>query len=296
MEIYRRNDLSEIFFYQTADFPMLAETGKMSQYPNHTALSHWHDDVEFSLILSGGMRYSVNGQTFSLKPGEGIFINSRQLHSHFSSPEEDCEYLCVLLHPTLLCSSPYIERTFVAPILSNPGFPYYLLREEIPWAARVLRQLREIYGHRQEKAAALTAQSAFFALWKELYENAPLPDEMPHRSSQHLTALKDMVTYLQKHYREKVALSDIAAAGNVSKTTCCHIFETYCNLSPVAYLIEFRLRKGLELLRGTDMTVTEICYEVGFSGASYFSESFRKAFGRSPTEYRSKERKSEISL
>lgn len=83
-------------------------------------------------------------------------------------------------------------------------------------------------------------------------------------------------------------MEDIAKAGNVSKTGCCGIFQKYVNQSPNAYLIEYRLRNGIELLRTTDMTVTEICYEVGFNGPSYFSESFRKAFGCSPLEYRKK--------
>ena len=95
-----------------------------------------------------------------------------------------------------------------------------------------------------------------------------------------------MVSFLQKNYKEKVALEDIARVGNVSKTTCCKIFQKYSNQSPLAYLIEFRLRKGMELLQSTDMTVTEICFEVGFSGPSYFSESFRKSFGCTLLEYR----------
>lgn len=95
-----------------------------------------------------------------------------------------------------------------------------------------------------------------------------------------------MIAYIQKNFREKISLEDIAKAGNVSKTSCCKIFKKYVNQSPNAYLIEYRLRSGLELLRTTDMTVTEICFEVGFNGPSYFSESFHKAFGYSPIEFR----------
>ena len=42
----------------------------------------------------------------------------------------------------------------------------------------------------------------------------------------------------------------------------------------------------MELLRSSDMTVAEICYEVGFSGPSYFTETFRKKLGCSPSAYR----------
>ncbi|WP_322176028.1 helix-turn-helix transcriptional regulator [Acutalibacter caecimuris] len=56
-------------------------------------------------------------------------------------------------------------------------------------------------------------------------------------------------------------------------------------------MIEYRLRNGLVLLRDTDLTVTEICFEAGFSGPSYFSERFRKAFGCSPLEFRERPQK-----
>ena len=99
-----------------------------------------------------------------------------------------------------------------------------------------------------------------------------------------------MITYIQSNYQNRISLEDIARVGNMSKTSCCGLFQKYVNQSPNAYLIEYRLRSGIELLRTTDMPVAEICFEVGFSGPSYFSESFRKAFGCSPMEYRRQER------
>lgn len=58
--------------------------------------------------------------------------------------------------------------------------------------------------------------------------------------------------------------------------------------APNAYLTDYRLRRGAELLLSTNLTVTEICYEVGFSGGSYFTETFHRCLGCSPGEYRKK--------
>ncbi len=289
MQTIVKADRSEHFLYNSADFPVLAQKGNITSFKGCSALAHWHDDLEFALLLSGTMDYNINGETISVSAGDGIFINTRQLHYNFSSNRTECEYLCVLLHPTLLCANPYVERTFVTPLLQDGALPYRTLQRENSWEGRVLQEIREIYDHRNDKTAALKMQESFFRIWTELFENTPLPDLPPKACSQSLTALKHMVNFLQQHYREKIALADIARAGNVSKTTCCHIFEKYCNQSPVAYLVEYRLRSGIELLRTSDMTVTEVCYEVGFSGASYFSESFKRAFGCSPTEFRKRD-------
>ena len=95
-----------------------------------------------------------------------------------------------------------------------------------------------------------------------------------------------MISYIETHHREKITLSQISAAGNAGKTTCCTIFQKYVNQTPMSYLTNYRLQKSVELLHQTDMTVTEIAYESGFSGASYFTETFKKVYGCTPTGYR----------
>ena len=62
------------------------------------------------------------------------------------------------------------------------------------------------------------------------------------------------------------------------------------------YLNGYRLRKGVELLRDTEMNISEIAYSCGFSGASYFSELFRRDFGTTPTDYRERLRNGDSNI
>lgn len=284
MQLKVKEDQSEQFLYNTPGFPVYMGQGRISDFPNYTALCHWHDDVEFSVVLSGSADYNINGEVVRVGAGEGIFINTRQLHYNFSRNRQEGEYFCILMHPMLLCASPYVERTFVAPVLDNPGFTYRVLRG--PWGQNVCRMLKELYARREQPHPQLAIQACFFEIWEELYRSAPPNEKAAKPRDQNLNALKSMIAYIQKNYQKKISLESIAKAGSVSKTSCCKIFKKYVSQSPNAYLIEYRLRSGLELLRTTDMTVTEVCFEVGFSGPSYFSESFHKAFGCSPMEFR----------
>ena len=129
-------------------------------------------------------------------------------------------------------------------------------------------------------------QSLISDIWGRLYQNRKVCEDAPPIRNHHLSALKEMVAFIQEHYREKISLSDIARAGGVGKTSCCAIFRRFVNQTPNAYLTDYRLRKGAELLLSTNLTVTEICYEVGFSGGSYFTETFHRCLGCSPGEYR----------
>lgn len=292
MQLMVREDMSEKFFYNCAKFPAFLGSGSTSQFPNSTALCHWHDDVEFSVVQKGSMDYNINGETVRIFEGEGIFINSRQLHYNFARDGQEGEYLCVLLHPVLLCASSYVEETFVTPLLENPNFAYHALRRDSSWGQQICRKLQDMCARQQQHKAQLMVQAGFFEIWDELYRHAPLERKPAKPGNQHISALKSMMAYIEKNYQEKISLEDIARAGNVSKTSCCKIFREYINQSPNAYLVGYRLRNAVELLRTTDMTVAQICFEVGFNGPSYFSESFHKVFGYSPVAFREKHRSS----
>lgn len=283
-----RFDKSEYVSYNKSDFPVYIRPGTLSQYPNYTAESHWHDDIEFIVILSGSMGYNVNGETLTLREGEGIFVNSRQFHHGFSAEHLECIFFCILLHPVLLCSTQYIEQKFVLPITTNAAIPYHKFSGNSAWEKHVLDYLLEIYECRNTDTMELKAQSLFGSLWVELYTHLDTQKTISSIQNHHLSSLQCMISFIQNHYKEKISLAKICRAGNVGKTTCSTIFMKYTNQSPIEYLTDYRLRKGIDLMASTDMTFSEISYEIGFSGASYFSEIFRKRFGCSPGEYRKK--------
>ena len=82
----------------------------LSHYPNYSAISHWHDDIEFLMIRSGQIQYNVNGKILTLEQGQGIFVNSRQMHYGFSESHRECEFFCILIHPMLLCTLPAYKK------------------------------------------------------------------------------------------------------------------------------------------------------------------------------------------
>ena len=103
--------------------------------------------------------------------------------------------------------------------------------------------------------------------------------------------LHKMIAFIQFNYKEPIKLEEIAEAGNVSRSQCCKIFKEIINRSPNDYLVEYRIDKSIDLIMKTDMKMTEIAYECGFNGSSYFAETFKKIVGVSPREYKNKEKK-----
>lgn len=283
-----QTDRSERVLYDKADYPVYIRRGRLSSWPDYRAESHWHDDIELILVLSGQMQYNINGEVVLLEQGQGLFVNARQLHFGYSDAKEECVFFCILLHPSLLCASAGVEQKYVQPFLHETGLPFYLLSGKEAWERDTLSTIEKMYALREDHLFELKMQRAFLDIWIALWENVTPASKEKVLPEYHLAALRDMISYVQAHYREKVTLEQIARAGKVGKTGCCNLFNKYIGKTPNGYLTELRLRKGVELLYSTDMTVLEISCEVGFSGASYFSETFRKYYGCTPGAYRKK--------
>lgn len=283
-----KDDRSEKIHYNLSDYPIYIRRALLSTYPNYAAPNHWHDDIEMIVILDGEMNYNVNGEIINLKKGHGILVNSRQMHFGFSDSRSECNFICILLHPMLLCSTSSYENDFVLPVLRNNAVPYIFLDTSITWQEKILEQILYMYTRKDLKTMPLDIQAAFSAIWSLLYDNIPANDNILHPQSSDLSITKNMVGFIQKYYTKKISLMDIAASGAVGQSKCCKLFAKYFHQTPNIYLTQYRLNKSIELLHNADLSITEIAFSVGFSGASYYAETFRKWFGMSPTEFRNK--------
>lgn len=280
-----KDDRSEKIRYDYADYPIYMRKGLLSSYPNYAAPVHWHDDIELIAVLSGEMQYNVNGEVIVLKENEGIIVNARQLHFGFSEERKECDFICILLHPLMLCTTSAYERDFVLPVLHNRNATFVKLNKGIIWQKEILEDIEHMYSVKDEKSAPIKVQTLFLNIWVRLYENIT-HENRPKIQNADLSILKNMIGFIQQNYAVKISLADIAASGAVGQSKCCKLFAKYISQTPNMYLTQYRLDKSTKLLKNTDMTVTEIAHTVGFNGSSYYAESFRKWYGISPSEYR----------
>lgn len=278
-------DGAEIIQYDYAAFPAYSAKGYISSCPDYRYPSHWHDAIEMSYIIRGEMQYLINGNLETVREGNGIFINSKQLHYNFSANHTECEYICILFHPMLLHSIHFIDETYVAPLLENPQLPYMKLTDTIPWQSEICKELQAIYAQRDLPEAPMLLLAHFLSIWAKLHHNIH-SSHIDRKNSTNVQIIKKMMCYIMNHYREDITLEDIAVSGAVGQSKCCKLFQQYLGMTPNAYLNQCRLIQSQKLLRNTDLSVTEIAAEVGYSSASYYAESFRKWYGKSPTEYR----------
>jgi AraC-like DNA-binding protein len=101
--------------------------------------------------------------------------------------------------------------------------------------------------------------------------------------ARHLLRAKDLA---DARYSEPLEVEDLARAAGLSKAHFSREFRRTFGESPYVYLLTRRLERAAALLRNTDHSVAEICFEVGLQGIGSFTTSFKRTYGMTPTSYR----------
>ncbi len=94
--------------------------------------------------------------------------------------------------------------------------------------------------------------------------------------------------YINKNYSAKITLSILSQKFGCCNATLTKSFKKEYNLSIMEYLCDVRLEKSTEMIRKTRKSFKEIASDCGFYDQNYFSKTFTKKFGCSPTEYKQK--------
>jgi AraC-like DNA-binding protein len=105
---------------------------------------------------------------------------------------------------------------------------------------------------------------------------------VPESLLPHLRRARDLA---DRSYAEPLDLEELAAAAHISKYHFVRCFSEAYGRTPAAYLAERRIERAQDLLRATNLTVTEVCMLVGYSSLGSFSSKFRQLVGVTPSAY-----------
>ena len=105
----------------------------------------------------------------------------------------------------------------------------------------------------------------------------------PVPPARHLLRAKDLI---DARYREPLDVPALARAARLSPAHFSREFRRAFGETPHQYLLTRRLERAAALLRNTDWSVAQVCFDVGLRSVGSFTTSFRRTYGKSPTEYR----------
>ncbi len=96
--------------------------------------------------------------------------------------------------------------------------------------------------------------------------------------------------YISENFASSINFDDMARRCYISRTRFTHLFTTLIGAPPLKLQTSYRIEHAKELLRYTDISISEIATMCGFNDALYFSRTFSKYLKKSPSEYRKSKR------
>ena len=283
-------ELQRSFFFGKEDYPVRIRCQHaMGAYPLHT-----HQFSELVVVTGGTGVHTAEGETWRLTAGDVIALNGRQSHSFEESPDlriynimYDMAELAIPEHD-LHSLSGYHALFTLQPVVSARDRFYGRLRlttEQLVYVESIIEALRTEL-EQQHGGYRFTATGLFMGLIGYL---SRCYSECGRESSETLLRVGKTISFLQNHLAEDITLEQLARMAQQSKRSFQRIFRQAMGASPIDYLVRLRVAKGCELLRCSEMSITEIAFEVGFKDSNYFARQFRKAMGQCPREFRKKE-------
>ncbi|MFW6270472.1 MAG: helix-turn-helix domain-containing protein [Bacillota bacterium] len=95
-----------------------------------------------------------------------------------------------------------------------------------------------------------------------------------------------IINYLNENYDQDFSLEQIASLANYSPFHFIRLFKAKTGKTPFAYLFDIKINKAKQLLKNSDLSITDICFASGFNNRSHFSVVFKRKTGYSPSQYR----------
>ncbi len=105
-------------------------------------------------------------------------------------------------------------------------------------------------------------------------------------SEKSMDVIETAKEYIQNNYSKDISLDDVSRTVNISPYYFSKIFKEGTGEGFVEYLTGIRIEKAKELLTTTEYSMKEICSMVGYADPNYFSRTFKKNAGVTPTEYK----------
>ena len=281
--------LRETVRHGNSSYPFAYYPEDIWQFDFHRVDWHWHHELEFLFVAKGTAICLVGTNKIKLHQGCGLFINSSILHRFEAQGSTFVPN--IVFSPTLLApESSLIYEKYISPVI-NSSIEYQIFNPHTTWQNHVLQLLSQVLALQEtDENNELCTIQLLFKIWDIMTKHIDLASSSSdlYRFNHKQARLQTMMQYIHDHYTEEITLETIAASASISKSGALHIFQSGIHISPVAYLIQYRLAQAAEQLCTTQKSVSSIAEETGFASSGYFCRKFRQHYHMSPNEYRQK--------
>lgn len=272
----------------TVEFPCAGYHEFYTDKPEKVIPWHWHEELEILYIKDGRLRLQLPAEVFCLGKGDMLVINSNI--PHYAAPDSECELQSLVFSPWLITGNrdSVFAKKYMIPLMTQASFRGFLIKagdcdpaiNDFVCAFEALAEDRPGFEFTvREKLSCLC-----FYLYQQFEKEIAV--EISGMSLDSLR-IKRMLDYLHHNFSGNISLSDIAGAANIGERECLRCFQRTIQLSPMQYLLKYRIMRGAELLlKNPTDSISEIAVLCGFDSPSNFAKMFKRFYNYTPRDYR----------
>lgn len=239
------------------------------------SLRHSHNFSELFYVRSGRGNFIVEDEIYPVKQDDLVIVNPNVEHTEVSVSSDPLEYVVLGVEGM---SFDFGDRSGSR---NHEIINYRNQRDELLFYFNALLRETENKDENYEAICQNLLEVVVISLMRS--SGHPFSVVATQRANKICSRIK---RYIDSNYAEEISLDSLAEKAHLSKYYLVHTFAKYYDMSPINYLNEVRLRASKELLETTDLSISQVAESTGFSSQSYFSQSFRRSCGLTPSDYR----------
>lgn len=237
---------------------------------------HYHSTYELYYLLSGKTSYFVGDNIYHICEHTFVFIPKGVIHKTDNTLSPSNERILVDFDASLIDSNikPIVDELSKCTVITIP-------QHKIVHVETLLFKIE----------AEAEKKYRFSDIMIKLYIKELLvlisryKDTEPPKLSSVDSTIDSIAEYIRTNYSQNITLDILCEKFNVSKYYLSRRFKEICGIGLIEYLNSVRITNAEQLLRNSDMSVSDIAYHCGFNDSNYFAAVFKKLKGISPLKY-----------
>lgn len=251
---------------------------------------HWHEELEIIYIKQGTLEITIDNTSYTGHAGSIYLVNPRELH-FMGSTDLSVAYYTLLfpLEFVSFQSMDHLEASLFQPLRSGQLLFSHtipdgnlmntlasILDEIIPLNRRSRKAplQDEISYNQTSPSRQIETRILLLQFFLKIIDDGSLI--MPSVPGKQSNMQRELLAYIENHYTEKISLQELAACFHLSEKYVSRYFKEHFHLTFSDYVNHLRLTRAKKLLETTELSVTQVALDSGYSNVSYFIRSFKK--------------------
>ncbi|PZE21337.1 AraC family transcriptional regulator [Paenibacillus xerothermodurans] len=250
---------------------------------------HSHSRYEVYYFHSGSCNYLIGDKIYSLSPGDLILMNGMTLHCAKTDPCVD--YIRSIVHYNPAALQPFLEPQHAVNILQpfeELGNYRISFRGSAKDEAEQMLQGMHSQYIRRDQIGYNRFLLAFVDFLYFIYEHCqtPLKDLVDLPSEKEKTVQR-IISFIERNYTEDLHLEQLQQHLHLSKFYLSKMFKEITGVTIFDFLYQRRINQAkIQFILDPALSVTEVCFQVGFKHLAHFSRIFKKQVGLTPEQYK----------